>query len=254
VNCRPPSTDGGRFFWGTSAISNTSCNDCGVEVVLLIGLALVLLVMASSALSQAQKDRQGRKREVERQLKRAEEERARLRVIAESAEALAAERLRLRGTGKVPVVDWDQSFLESHSIKFRRPSVPRARPSGWNSEWDARQLLRQEGCCFWCGEHLNGLAHRDHIAPLARGGRNDISNLVMACPPCNLDKSASDPREWIWRTSRIPESRRAVLDSLIPGAQIAEQVPNTPHLVAEENLSVPVEFDIVDLDRRLFGD
>ena len=230
------------------------CKDPSVEVVLLVGLALVLGAMAVSALSQAHRDRQGRKREVERQLKRAEEERARLRVIAESAEALAAERLRLRGTGKVPVVDWDQSFLESHSIKFRRPSVPRARPSGWNSEWDARQLLRQEGCCFWCGEHLNGLAHRDHIAPLARGGRNDISNLVMACPPCNLDKSASDPRKWLWSTSRIPESRRAVLDSLIPGAGTAEHVPTTSHLVSEENLSDPVEFDIVDLDRRLFGD
>jgi len=225
-----------------------------VETIFLAGLALVLGAMAMSGITEAQKNRRRRKHETERQLRREQQELERQRLIAEAAEKLAAERLLLKGTGKVPVVDWDQAFFESHSIRFRRPSVPRARPSGWSSEWDERQLLRQEGCCFWCGESLNGLAHRDHIEPLARGGRNDVSNLVMACPPCNLDKSASDPREWVRTTSRISESRRAVLNSLIPGTAPAAQIPDTLAQTSHEPVSDPVEFDIVDLDLRLFGD
>jgi len=206
--------------------------------------------MVVSALANAPKNRQKRKHEKESRLRQEQQALERQRLIAEAAEKLAAERLLLKGTGKVPVVDWDQAFFESHSIRFRRPSVPRARPSGWSSEWDERQLLRQEGCCFWCGESLNGVAHRDHIEPLARGGRNDVSNLVMACPPCNLDKSASDPREWIWATSRIEESRRAVLDSLLPRMDRAETAINAAALSPKEQDSEPLEFDLLDL--RLF--
>lgn len=59
------------------------------------------------------------------------------------------------------------------------------------------QHKRQNGRCYYCrckvrwGEH-----HVDHVIPLSRGGSNDISNLVITCPSCNLKKHAKMPHEW----------------------------------------------------------
>jgi 5-methylcytosine-specific restriction endonuclease McrA len=32
--------------------------------------------------------------------------------------------------------------------------------------------------------------------PVSRGGSNDISNIVLACPSCNLQKGTRLPHEW----------------------------------------------------------
>lgn len=47
----------------------------------------------------------------------------------------------------------------------------------------------QQNQCAYCFKHLDDY-HVDHIVPLSFGGSNSISNLVLACPPCNL--AASD--------------------------------------------------------------
>jgi hypothetical protein len=50
--------------------------------------------------------------------------------------------------------------------------------------------------CAYCGT-ADGPFHRDHVVPRSRGGPDTPSNLVMACAPCNLHKSASLPSEWM---------------------------------------------------------
>ena len=55
----------------------------------------------------------------------------------------------------------------------------------------------QGGCCYFCatsliGENGKNNYHIDHYVPLSFGGRNEISNLVLACPPCNRVKSDYD--------------------------------------------------------------
>lgn len=47
--------------------------------------------------------------------------------------------------------------------------------------------------CYWCGTDCQGSYHVDHYTPLSKGGLHVISNLVIACPSCNLRKSAKDP-------------------------------------------------------------
>lgn len=49
--------------------------------------------------------------------------------------------------------------------------------------------------CYYCGVRLNYgkkpvKATIDHIVPLSKGGRNELSNLVLACGRCNMTKSA----------------------------------------------------------------
>lgn len=48
---------------------------------------------------------------------------------------------------------------------------------------------RRDGfSCAMCGHTGNDL-QLDHVAPVAKGGTNDLGNLQLLCPPCNLTKS-----------------------------------------------------------------
>ena len=60
------------------------------------------------------------------------------------------------------------------------------------------QLYAQRGRCFWCSVPLRGTQYQvDHVVPLARGGTNDLKNLVCTCPHCNMSKGARLPyTEW----------------------------------------------------------
>jgi 5-methylcytosine-specific restriction endonuclease McrA len=67
------------------------------------------------------------------------------------------------------------------------------------------QLKRQKYKCYYgfCGyakfmKQPNGMSlfHIEHVVPLSRGGSNDISNIVLACPTCNLKKHDKLPHEF----------------------------------------------------------
>lgn len=55
------------------------------------------------------------------------------------------------------------------------------------------EVFKRDGfVCQYCGAHPpKVLLHIDHIVPVAEGGGNDMDNLVTACEPCNLGKSAT---------------------------------------------------------------
>jgi hypothetical protein len=53
-------------------------------------------------------------------------------------------------------------------------------------------LTRDNYTCRYCGGKApNVELHVDHIVPKARGGRDELSNLVTSCRRCNLGKHAS---------------------------------------------------------------
>lgn len=50
-----------------------------------------------------------------------------------------------------------------------------------------RRVLERDGhTCAYCG---NEATEADHIIPRAAGGKDEMSNLVAACKPCNGLKS-----------------------------------------------------------------
>lgn len=57
--------------------------------------------------------------------------------------------------------------------------------------------------CHWCGARCVENYHIDHYQPLAKGGRHEVANLVISCPPCNLRKNAKDPYEFAASLGRL---------------------------------------------------
>lgn len=69
---------------------------------------------------------------------------------------------------------------------------------GRHTKADIGKLFNnQKGKCIVCFKSLLDGYHVDHIQPMARGGSNWPSNLQLLCPPCNLDKRARDPIEFM---------------------------------------------------------
>lgn len=82
----------------------------------------------------------------------------------------------------------------------------RARKNGNGGSYTIDELNRlfveQEYLCYYCGKPffnntLNAEYHVEHKTPLSRGGSNDILNIVIACPRCNLTKSAKTAEEFL---------------------------------------------------------
>lgn len=61
--------------------------------------------------------------------------------------------------------------------------------------------------CAYCDAEGVPL-EKEHIVPRSRGGSNRVSNLTLACRPCNSDKGAQDVREFL---RRQPERLKRLL-------------------------------------------
>jgi 5-methylcytosine-specific restriction endonuclease McrA len=57
--------------------------------------------------------------------------------------------------------------------------------------------------CYWCSTKCKTKYHVDHYKPLSKGGKHEVSNLVIACPTCNLRKNAKDPLEFAASVGRL---------------------------------------------------
>jgi 5-methylcytosine-specific restriction endonuclease McrA len=65
---------------------------------------------------------------------------------------------------------------------------------GHHTAAEIRELYRkQNGGCPVCKASLANGYHADHIQPLSKGGSNDITNIQLLCPPCNMSKRNKDP-------------------------------------------------------------
>ncbi len=79
--------------------------------------------------------------------------------------------------------------------KHKRKAQKRAAGGHYTPQQLREQMQRQKSKCYYCKAKLETW-HVDHIVPLAKGGTNDISNIVLACPSCNLNKHARLLNEW----------------------------------------------------------
>ena len=78
----------------------------------------------------------------------------------------------------------------SNAYKHRRRAIEKqGSTTAELREWE--QAAKKD--CYWCGKKKLKKYHVDHYYPLSKGGAHHVSNLVIACPRCNVRKSAKDP-------------------------------------------------------------
>jgi DNA-directed RNA polymerase subunit RPC12/RpoP len=85
-----------------------------------------------------------------------------------------------------------------HSVasNARRRARKRNAEGSFSSE-DVLLMKKSQGNrCWYCQKSLEAGYHIEHRVPLSRGGSNNPSNLVLACPSCNLSKGDKLPSEW----------------------------------------------------------
>jgi len=99
------------------------------------------------------------------------------------------------------LIDTGSRCSSCRSAYQRRRDARRGTPAqrGYNAEYQRNRkavLAASDGMCAWgCGRAATTV---DHVVPLARGGSNDLDNLVPACATCNSSRGSNPD----WRPPR----------------------------------------------------
>ncbi|WEX18951.1 HNH endonuclease signature motif containing protein [Pseudomonas sp. G11] len=92
------------------------------------------------------------------------------------------------------MADWRAANPErSRASKRASQSRRRASMQGVSSSELVAWTAVQPKVCHWCAKDCIEQFHVDHYEPLSRGGKHEISNLVISCQFCNLSKKCRDP-------------------------------------------------------------
>lgn len=82
-------------------------------------------------------------------------------------------------------------------IQHNRRARQRAN-GGVLSKGLAEKLFKlQRGKCACCHVSLDDGSHLDHVIPVALGGPNEDWNMQLLCPPCNMQKHAKHPIDFM---------------------------------------------------------
>jgi len=73
-------------------------------------------------------------------------------------------------------------------------------PGLTDQAWEALKTLFH-GRCRYCGQP--GPLQREHRIPMSRHGENRITNIVPACPPCNISKGSATEAEYLAELRRL---------------------------------------------------
>jgi 5-methylcytosine-specific restriction endonuclease McrA len=93
---------------------------------------------------------------------------------------------------------WEKNNPNARRIIRQNREARKAKNGGRLSNGIAEKLIKlQRGKCACCSKMFNDGFQLDHILPIARGGRNEDSNIQLLCPFCNRKKHAKDPIEFM---------------------------------------------------------
>lgn len=89
---------------------------------------------------------------------------------------------------KLAVARRPASALASKKYRQQHPDLVKLREEARQH----KELLfsKQIGLCHWCGIRLRKTYEVDHIKPLIKGGKNNLSNLCVCHIKCNRQKSS----------------------------------------------------------------
>lgn len=87
--------------------------------------------------------------------------------------------------------------LQARLEASKRRAVIRSAEGSYTADDIEQMYLDQNGLCAYCECELSGEYEIDHVIPLSRGGHNDVTNIAVACPPCNRSKFTKTAEEFM---------------------------------------------------------
>jgi hypothetical protein len=102
--------------------------------------------------------------------------------------------------------EYAKQYLQEHpeqmrAIRRNRKSRIKAQRFEFTDRDWRRLCERYRWCCAYCGSRPEKL-QREHVIPIARGGRHSAGNILPACPRCNGSKKAKLLSEWRYQQRR----------------------------------------------------
>jgi 5-methylcytosine-specific restriction endonuclease McrA len=102
------------------------------------------------------------------------------------------------------VAEWNAANPDGQRTRGRNYRAKLHAAEGSHTREQIQALYAsQGGKCAYCSVSLKKGYHADHIQPLSKGGSNWISNIALACGPCNNRKRATDPIAFAQRLGRL---------------------------------------------------
>ena len=115
-----------------------------------------------------------------------------------------------------PVTGIAQELVRFDMAKMESPEITGAEyQQGTLAGYETREYLlaKWNRTCAYCGA-TNTPLNLDHIHPRAAGGSNRVSNLALACIPCNQSKGSQDLTTWLVAT-RGERVARPIIDRVL---------------------------------------
>jgi 5-methylcytosine-specific restriction endonuclease McrA len=141
-----------------------------------------------------------------------------------------------------PVAALSLELVKFDLQKMNQPEISGVHyQQGTLAGYEVREYLLEkwERTCAYCGKGRLPL-QIEHIQPKSKGGTDRISNLCLACEPCNLAKGSRDIQEFLHQQ---PERLKKILAQARAPLKDAAAVNSTRWLLFEEvkQLGLPVE-------------
>jgi 5-methylcytosine-specific restriction endonuclease McrA len=99
-------------------------------------------------------------------------------------------------------------------------------------------LEKHNRTCAYCGAKDTPL-QVEHVVPKAKGGTNSITNLTLACGPCNTKKGAKDLKDFVKDPKKLASIKAKVKATLKDAAAV--NATRNAIFVALLNTGLPVE-------------
>lgn len=95
---------------------------------------------------------------------------------------------------------WSSAHKELNQARQRRKNAVKANAPGSGITAEQSISMKQEtgNHCVYCGKKSDSL-QIDHVVPLSRGGADDVTNAVTACPKCNISKHNKTLIFWLYQ-------------------------------------------------------
>ncbi|WP_228473145.1 RNA-guided endonuclease IscB [Streptomyces cyaneochromogenes] len=132
---------------------------------------------------------------------------------------------RLSRWAPVRAVHVERVAFDTHALSAGRPLEGAEYQQGTLAGYEVREyLLAKWGrCCAYCGASGVPL-NIDHIHPRSRGGSDRVSNLCLACVPCNRTKSNQPVEDFLAKKPKLLARIKAQAKSSLQDAAAVQSV------------------------------